>query len=199
MSPPSSHSNFATSIALYTEALQLSESLPTNEKESSTVDRVHTHVNRLRRIALAATVFAEIKLAQVNIFSHLMFGTLFTNFRMILPRLSQAFYKQTDYGIVPSMRCLTLALMKVLRTEPPPYPTPSICLQTAERHPQRKTITSLLIRNYITLARPPTAWNGKSRRVCSRRLYPSQTFISDVDPFERLNISYESLNDSPDR
>ncbi|KAH9171315.1 peptidase family C50-domain-containing protein [Lactarius sanguifluus] len=51
-------------IALYTEALQLSESLPTNEKESSTADRVHSHVNRLRRIALAATVFAEIKLAE---------------------------------------------------------------------------------------------------------------------------------------
>lgn len=51
-------------IALYTEALQLSEGLPTNEKESSTADRVHSHVNRLRQIALAATVFAEIKLAQ---------------------------------------------------------------------------------------------------------------------------------------
>ncbi|KAH8987879.1 peptidase family C50-domain-containing protein [Lactarius akahatsu] len=51
-------------IALYTEALQLSESSPTNEKESSTADRVHSHVNRLRRIALAATVFAEIKLAE---------------------------------------------------------------------------------------------------------------------------------------
>ncbi|KAI9438648.1 peptidase family C50-domain-containing protein [Lactarius indigo] len=51
-------------IAIYTEALQLSESSPTNEKESSTADRVHSHVNRLRRIALAATVFTEIKLAQ---------------------------------------------------------------------------------------------------------------------------------------
>ena len=57
---------FATSIALYNEALQLSETLPMNEGESSTLDRVHSHVNRLRRSALAANVFAGIKLAQVS-------------------------------------------------------------------------------------------------------------------------------------
>ena len=56
----------ATSIALYNEALQLSEALPKNEGESSTLDRVHSHVNRLRRAALAASVFAGIKLAQVS-------------------------------------------------------------------------------------------------------------------------------------
>ena len=37
-----------------------------NEGESSTLDRVHSHVNRLRRAALAANVFAGIKLAQVS-------------------------------------------------------------------------------------------------------------------------------------
>jgi separase len=58
--------DFATSIALYNEALQLSETLPKNEGESSTLDRVHSHVNRLRRAALAASVFAGIKLAQVS-------------------------------------------------------------------------------------------------------------------------------------
>ncbi|KAI9509013.1 peptidase family C50-domain-containing protein [Russula earlei] len=52
------------SIALYTEAFQLSETLSLNMGESSTLDRVHSHVNRLRRLALAANVFAEIKLAQ---------------------------------------------------------------------------------------------------------------------------------------
>ncbi|KAI0298727.1 peptidase family C50-domain-containing protein [Multifurca ochricompacta] len=51
-------------IALYTEALQLSESLPTDGKETSTADRVYSHVNRLRRTALASSVFAEIKLSQ---------------------------------------------------------------------------------------------------------------------------------------
>jgi separase len=56
----------ATSIALYNEALQLSETLPKNEGESSTLDRVHSHANRLRRAALAASVFAGIKLAQVS-------------------------------------------------------------------------------------------------------------------------------------
>jgi len=56
----------ATSITLYHEALQLSETLPKNEGESSTLDRVHSHVNRLRRAALAASVFAGIKLAQVR-------------------------------------------------------------------------------------------------------------------------------------
>ena len=56
----------ATSIALYNEALQLSETLPKNEGESSTLDRVHSHVNRLRRAALASSVFAGIKLAQVS-------------------------------------------------------------------------------------------------------------------------------------
>ncbi len=61
------NSNLQFSIALYSEALQLSETLPINEGESSTLDRVHSHVNRLRRAALAATVFAEIKLAQVSI------------------------------------------------------------------------------------------------------------------------------------
>jgi hypothetical protein len=38
-----------------------------NIGESSTLDRVHSHVNRLRRAALAASVFAEIKLAQVSV------------------------------------------------------------------------------------------------------------------------------------
>ena len=56
----------ATSIALYNEALQVSETLPKNEGESSTLDRVYSHVNRLRRAALAANVFAGIKLAQVS-------------------------------------------------------------------------------------------------------------------------------------
>ena len=55
-----------TSVALYNEALQLSETLPKNEGESSTLDRVHSHVNRLRRAALAASVFAGIKLVQVS-------------------------------------------------------------------------------------------------------------------------------------
>jgi separase len=59
-------SDSVTSIALYNEALQLSETLPKNEGESSTLDRVHSHVNRLRRAALAASVFAGIKLAQVS-------------------------------------------------------------------------------------------------------------------------------------
>ena len=62
-----SYSNPDFSIALYSEALQLSETLPINEGESSTLDRVYSHVNRLRRAALAASVFAEIKLAQVRI------------------------------------------------------------------------------------------------------------------------------------
>lgn len=61
-----SYFNLEFSIALYSEALQLSETLPINEGESSTLDRVHSHVNRLRRAALAASVFAEIKLAQVS-------------------------------------------------------------------------------------------------------------------------------------
>lgn len=56
----------ATSITLYNEALQLSETSPKNEGESSTLDRVNCHVNRLRRAALAASVFAGIKLAQVS-------------------------------------------------------------------------------------------------------------------------------------
>ena len=56
----------AISIALYNEALQLSETLPMNEGESSTLDRVYSHVNRLRRAALAASVFAGIKVAQVS-------------------------------------------------------------------------------------------------------------------------------------
>ena len=56
----------ATSIALYNEALQLSETLPKNEGESSTLDRVQSHVSRLRRAALAASVFSGIKLAQVS-------------------------------------------------------------------------------------------------------------------------------------
>jgi hypothetical protein len=60
------HPNPAFSIALYTEALHLSGTLLTNEGDSSTLDRVHSHVNRLRRAALAASVFAEIKLAQVS-------------------------------------------------------------------------------------------------------------------------------------
>ena len=197
-SPPSPRSNFATSIALYTEALQLSESLPTNEKESSTADRVHSHVNRLRRIALAATVFAEIKLAQVNILLSGVRPFVLTNFRTIRPRPFRAFYKRIGYGIVLSMRCLTFALKKVPRIAPPLYPTPSICLQTGERHRQRKTTIFLLIRSYITLARPRTAWNGILLRACSRQLYQSQTSISAVDPYERPSISYENLNDSPD-
>jgi hypothetical protein len=64
--------NSATSFALYNEALQLSENLPMNEGELSTLDRVHSHVTRLRRAALAASVFAGIKLAQVR--SSLVFG-----------------------------------------------------------------------------------------------------------------------------
>jgi hypothetical protein len=62
-----SYFNLEFSISLYSEALQLSETLPVNEGESSTLDRVHSHVSRLRRAALAANVFAEIKLAQVSI------------------------------------------------------------------------------------------------------------------------------------
>jgi hypothetical protein len=62
-----SYFNLEFSISLYSEALQLSETLPINEGESSTLDRVHSHVNRLRRAALAANVFAEIKLSQVSI------------------------------------------------------------------------------------------------------------------------------------
>jgi hypothetical protein len=38
-----------------------------NEGESSTLDRVHSHASRLRRAALAASVFAGIKLAQVSL------------------------------------------------------------------------------------------------------------------------------------
>jgi hypothetical protein len=37
-----------------------------HEGESSTLDRVHSYVSRLRRAVLAATVFARIKLAQVS-------------------------------------------------------------------------------------------------------------------------------------
>ena len=163
---------------------------------------MHSHVNRLRRIALAATVFAEIKLTQVNIFSHLVSGTLLMSFRMILPRPLRAFYRRIDYGIVLSVRCLTLALRKAPRKVPPFCPIPSMCLQTAERPRRRGMTTSLplvLTLNYIMLARRRMAWNGKSPRVCSRRLCPSQTSIFNVDRFGRLSISYESPNDSPDR
>ena len=37
-----------------------------HEGESSTLDRVHSYVSRLRQAVLAATVFARIKLAQVS-------------------------------------------------------------------------------------------------------------------------------------
>ena len=144
-----------------------------NEKESSTADRVYSHANRLRRIALAATVFAEIKLAQVNGFSHLVSGTLLTSFRTTLPRLLRAFYRRIDCGIVQSMHCPTSAPMKAPRTVPPTCPIPSMRLQTAERPRQRKmTIPLPLILTLIMLARRRTAWNGKLPRVCSRRLYP---------------------------
>jgi separase len=96
-----------TSIALYNEALQLSETLPKNEGDSSTLDRVHSHVNRLRRAALAASVFAGIKLAQVS--SSLVFGLshVLTPPRMILLNHSRVSYRRSDCGIVLSVRYLT--------------------------------------------------------------------------------------------
>jgi separase len=97
----------ATSIALYNEALQLSETLPKNEGESSTLDRVHSHVKRLRRAALAASVFAGIKLAQVSFLSCFRLRHVLTPPRMILLNHSQVSCRRSDYGIVLSVRCLT--------------------------------------------------------------------------------------------